>query len=143
MIKERESNGLYRLLYVSRSSNGMVDAAVTARDIADGSEPTNRANGVTGALVAHASWFIQALEGPHEAVTSIYAKIAKDPRHRDLQVISVEPIEARLFPRWGMRAGRMQPTDLEPMFDASKMTEATLLGLLKLAVFGFAKPRAA
>ena len=45
---------------------------------------------------------MQVLEGPDEAVNSLYEKIKSDPRHKDVSIISREQISARQFSAWEM-----------------------------------------
>ena len=45
---------------------------------------------------------MQVLEGPDEAVMSLYEKIASDPRHKAVSIISKEQIQKRQFPAWEM-----------------------------------------
>ena len=47
--------------------------------------------------------FVQALEGDSKAVTALFNRIANDPRHRDVELVSHGPIGNRRFEEWGMR----------------------------------------
>jgi len=47
----------------------------------------NRALGVSGMLVFHDCTFLQALEGEQRAVNEIFARIASDRRHRDIEIL--------------------------------------------------------
>jgi Sensors of blue-light using FAD len=58
----------------------------------------NRALGVSGMLVFHDRTFLQALEGEQRAVNEIFASIAADPRHRDIDILHRGPgFDQRLF----------------------------------------------
>lgn len=46
--------------------------------------------------------FMQVLEGEEETVEALMSKIADDPRHHEIIVLSREPIEARDFGKWSM-----------------------------------------
>lgn len=58
--------------------------------------------GVTGLLLYCNGCFMQVLEGPVDAVEALYKRIAKDPRHRSLIQLSMEPISERDFGNWSM-----------------------------------------
>jgi len=59
------------------------------------SRANNQAAGVTGMLLHADGRFFQVLEGPEPAVEGVYARIAADPRHRELRRVLVEPIARR------------------------------------------------
>jgi Sensors of blue-light using FAD len=58
----------------------------------------NSALGVSGMLVFHGGTFLQALEGEKRAVNEIFASIASDQRHGDIDVLHRGPgIDQRVF----------------------------------------------
>ncbi|CCE74055.1 BLUF domain-containing protein [Clavibacter nebraskensis] len=57
---------------------------------------------LTGLLLHRDGRFMQVLEGPHDAVESVYAAIEADPRHTDVRLLLDEEIPARQFPQWSM-----------------------------------------
>jgi hypothetical protein len=81
------------------------------RDILIASIKNNRTVAVTGLLVAHKDWFLQALEGPVQAVMTTYHRIAGDPRHTDPALRFVRNAETRLFARWTMCGQTMSEAD--------------------------------
>ncbi len=92
---------LYNLVYCSRATAGVDDAAV-ARIIAS-SRRHNPARGITGLLVFGSGVFFQWLEGPRDNVLELMATLKTDPRHD--QVVSLsesEEVRERLFPEWDM-----------------------------------------
>ena len=59
--------------------------------------------GITGLLVYGQGIFFQWLEGPHDNVSQLLARISADPRHTNVVVLSQEDeIRDRLFPEWDM-----------------------------------------
>ena len=61
---------------------------------------------------------MQVVEGPIEAVDGLFQKIAADPRHKDVLVLSLQDeVEDRQFPTWAMKkvnldeqaAARLEP----------------------------------
>ena len=106
---------LHRVVYVSRWSNGLgEDAEAALHRIVAVSIGNNRTSDITGLLVAHEGWFLQAVEGPQTAVTALVARIIRDPRHRCVRVLREGPAEARLFQDWDMAGARLSP-EAEPL----------------------------
>lgn len=44
--------------------------------------------------------FMQAVEGPHDSVAEVFARITADPRHHGLLHLLDEQVEQRSFPVW-------------------------------------------
>jgi hypothetical protein len=66
------------------------------------SDAHNNKHGVSGILLATKSHFMQVLEGPYEIVNDTFMRIARDPRHDDIKLVSFNIIDARIFEAWGM-----------------------------------------
>src|SRR6478609_8978567 len=90
------SRTLHRLIYASRERIG-ADLDHELGTIIRASIANNREVSVTGLLLVHAGWFLQALEGPAEAVMTTYGRIARDKRHSDCKILSAGPAERREF----------------------------------------------
>ena len=88
------------LIYVSTSIKLMKDDELL--DILKVSRENNTSGDITGMLLYKGGNFMQVLEGPDDAVNDIFEKIKKDPRHKDVSVISREQIQTRQFPSWEM-----------------------------------------
>lgn len=88
---------MLQLVYISTAVG---DVALTP--ILAASRRNNARAGVTGLLYADQRRFLQALEGEAEAVEQAYARIALDPRHRALVVLSRRTIASREFGPWAM-----------------------------------------
>ncbi|WP_411281955.1 BLUF domain-containing protein [Gemmatimonas sp.] len=90
-----------RLLYSSDALEGL-----RYRDfltIMEKAAETNRERAITGMLCYGGGQFLQALEGERLTVNALYHHIAKDPRHSNCQLLSVEEIGARDFAEWSMK----------------------------------------
>jgi hypothetical protein len=96
---EKEKNML-SLIYVSTSVEIMNNDELL--DILKKSHENNKAGNVTGMLLYKGGNFMQVLEGPDDVVNAIFEKVKKDPRHKDVMVISREQIQTRQFPSWEM-----------------------------------------
>ncbi|GAA3386951.1 BLUF domain-containing protein [Cryptosporangium minutisporangium] len=57
---------------------------------------------VTGVLIFDGTHFCQCLEGDREQVTALFCKIAADPRHARVCLVTVADVEERDFPNWSM-----------------------------------------
>ena len=73
-----------RHLLVSRAAPGVGPAEVC--DIVRVAYARNAAAGLTGALLFLDGWFVQALEGPAEALAAAFERIRRDPRHGGLEL---------------------------------------------------------
>lgn len=131
---------LFRLVYASHAVlpnpdlfEGTVEAILTA------SQPNNARLGVTGLLLAHRGWFVQALEGPRRHVSQVFGSIGRDLRHARLELLTGGPAEDRLFGQWSMCARAITPVaapilealDLDPNFDPFIMEGDRVLRLLR------------
>lgn len=108
---------LKRVSYISKFSRPLTNDEVA--QLATDAAERNRQLGVTGMLMSSGGIFYQVLEGPLEAVDSLFQKIAIDPRHKDVLVLSVqEEVEDRQFPSWAMKKVNLDEeavTRLEPI----------------------------
>lgn len=93
-------SALIRVLYLSRARPGLQSSDI--RDILETSKARNAALDITGVLCGGKNDFIQVLEGPEEHVIRLYAKILDDHRHSDCALLSIAPIETRIFKAWSM-----------------------------------------
>jgi len=61
--------------------------------------PRTRADELAGGIFHSGNrYFLQCLEGPREAVEAIYRRNQDDVRHRNTELLVVEPITRRMFP---------------------------------------------
>jgi Sensors of blue-light using FAD len=101
---------LVRLLYASRA------AAPIAQDdlisILRQSRAHNPAAGITGVLCCSEAIYLQLLEGGRSAVNRLYNRIAADPRHHDVELLSYQHIGERRFAGWSM--GQVNLCKLNP-----------------------------
>lgn len=103
---------LHRLVYASRRPQGLSrDPEAEVRDILIASINNNRSCALTGLLMSHQGWFLQALEGPPEDVARTYARICTDSRHFDAVVRVSGAVSSRSFQRWTMCAPSMSGAD--------------------------------
>ena len=107
-------------------------------DILRQSKGHNPALGVTGLLCYSGGIFIQALEGGRSAVNALYLKIARDPRHHDLVLLSYEEIHERRFAGWAMgqvNLARLNPALLLKYSATPALDPYSVSGQVALALF--------
>lgn len=66
------------------------------------SQKNNVKTDITGMLLYRGGNFIQVIEGEPDAVLELYETIKQDPRHKDVTLLSKDPIKNRQFPNWSM-----------------------------------------
>lgn len=81
-------------------------------EILDTACRNNARAAITGALVYDNHTFLQWLEGGPSDIRAIFKRIARDPRHTDIKLLSVRKLEDRLFPDWSMTAAVTQDQTL-------------------------------
>ena len=86
--------------YVSRAS--MPVDSIELAILEDEARTNNVLADITGLLVFDSGCFVQVLEGPAGAVDATLARIRRDMRHEDLELVLDTPISARSFGRWAL-----------------------------------------
>jgi hypothetical protein len=98
---------LYRLTYASRSTfkpflnEGGVDGNIA--QILNTARESNKKAGLVGALYYGNGCFFQCLEGKKEQIDLLFEKLLKDSRHKDLKILSYQPIVSSGFSSWEMK----------------------------------------
>lgn len=91
---------MLQLVYVSIARAPF--SAVALRALLTFARDRNTARGLTGLLLYKAGSFMQVLEGEPSTVEETFAKIQRDPRHRDVRTLWRGDIEAGNFVDWSM-----------------------------------------
>lgn len=92
---------MYRLIYTSKTTDSLEKEIF--RDILYTSGQQNSQNGITGALLATPSHYLQILEGEYDAVNETFGRIALDRRHAQVELIVFREIKERIFNEWSMK----------------------------------------
>jgi Sensors of blue-light using FAD len=127
---------LVRLLYASRVAPSVNPEALSA--IMRASRTNNPKNGVTGVLCCSDGIFMQALEGGRSVVSKLFQKIATDPRHTDVVLLSYEEISERRFAGWAMgqvNVGRLNPALMLKYSETSTLDPYAVSGVVSMALF--------
>ena len=127
---------LVRLMYASRATEAVNHELLSA--ILRKSTSNNPGIGVTGVLCSSGSIFLQVLEGGRSQVSALYNKIAQDPRHRDVVLLSYEEIAERSFAGWAMgqvNMSRLNPALLLKYSEAAVLDPYAVSGAVSMALF--------
>jgi hypothetical protein len=127
---------LVRLMYASRAAAGSGDDALHA--ILKKSRAHNPTVGVTGVLCASDHIYLQLLEGGRSQVSALYNRIAQDPRHRDVVLLSFEEVSERRFAGWSMgqvNLSRLNPALLLKYSETAVLDPYAVSGAASAALF--------
>ena len=127
---------LVRCLYASRASVPLHAQAL--EDILAQSRKNNPKYGITGLLVFANGIFVQVIEGSRYEISRLLAKIVRDERNTDVEILSHEEITERCFGNWTMGQANMtsinsalllkysEKAELDPFKCSSSATMALL-----------------
>lgn len=127
---------LVRLMYASRAAESVSSDDLTA--ILKKSKQANPARGVTGVLCLSGGIFLQVIEGGRETVSALYNRIAADPRHHDVCLLSFEEIGERHFAGWAMgqvNLGRLNPAQLLKYSETGTLDPFNMPAAASMALF--------
>ena len=103
---------LVRLMYASRATGAVEQEELL--NILRQSRANNPPQGVTGVLCVCpvSGIYLQVLEGGRSIVNALYRRIATDPRHGAVELLSYDEITERRFAGWAM--GQVDMSRLNP-----------------------------
>jgi len=91
---------LERLLYRSKATNTL--GSLHLFNMLSEARGKNALMGITGHLLYTEEVFVQCIEGPPEAIASLWESLQRDPRHHDIELLARGPLEKRRFTDWSM-----------------------------------------
>lgn len=91
---------MYTLTYESVATSRLTSAEM--EELLEKARTNNQRDDITGCLIYYKGGFVQLLEGSKEKIETLYDKIKKDPRHKNVTLFSDDEISKRTFPNWGM-----------------------------------------
>ena len=89
-----------QLFYISRASKEFDSALI--QDILQVARRNNHQLDVTGCLLYSGTFFAQVLEGSNEVVQELALRIARDPRHHEVQFLLENHRVEREYGDWSM-----------------------------------------
>lgn len=102
---------LCSLAYVSLAVKSMPDDDL--KTLLKYARQKNERLGITGMLLYRDGFFMQALEGEEGTVDTLFERIRRDTRHRDVLRVYKEPIKVRAFPNWTMGFNKVEDEALK------------------------------
>ncbi len=127
---------LVRLMYASRAAESVDQDELLA--ILKQSKAGNATAGITGVLCFSGGIFLQVLEGGRMPVNALYNRIAADPRHRDVVLLTYEEIGERRFAGWSMgqvNLARLNPALLLKYSETAVLDPYAVSGQVSMALF--------
>ena len=120
---------LVRAFYISRSAGPQT--SVVTGSILKTAVGFNRIHQITGVLCQGDGFFLQVLEGERGIVNQLYARIVRDSRHKEVELVKFEEISQRKYSQWSMALIDLSDTDpmvvmQHPEFDPYSTSSATL-----------------
>jgi uncharacterized protein (UPF0297 family) len=120
---------LVRAFYISRSAGPQT--SVVTGSILKTAMGFNRVNQITGVLCQGDGFFLQMIEGERSVINQLYGRIARDSRHKDVELVKFEEISQRKYSQWSMALIDLSDTDpmvvmQHPEFDPYSASSATL-----------------
>ena len=120
---------LVRAFYISRIA-GPQNSVVTGY-ILKTAVGFNRIHQITGVLCQGDGFFLQVLEGERGIVNQLYARIVRDSRHKEVELVKFEEISQRKYSQWSMALIDLSDTDpmvvmQHPEFDPYSASSETL-----------------
>ena len=127
---------LVRLVYAIRAVASVDQLELVA--ILKKSKANNPGLGITGVLCFSEGIFLQVLEGGRSAVNQLYNRIAADPRHTQVELMTYEEVGERRFAGWTMgqvNLSRLNPTLLLKYSAMPMLDPFAVSGRVSLALF--------
>jgi uncharacterized protein (UPF0297 family) len=120
---------LVRAFYISRSA-GPQTSTITG-SILKTALVFNKINQITGVLCQGDGFFLQMIEGERSIINQLYGRIARDSRHKEVELVKFEEITQRKYSQWSMALIDLSDTDpmvvmQHPEFDPYSASSATL-----------------
>ena len=129
---------MLQIVYISTARQPFTKAEL--QSVLALSRRKNEAANITGLLISGGRRFLQALEGPEEAVAATFDRIKADPRHFAVVALSMKHVETREFGNWAMG---FEPGGAGGAEDLKAIVEALIAPLqdrnLRAQFIGFAE----
>ena len=137
---------MIHIIYISRAVRPLSDEDLQA--LLSQCRRDNAQHNVTGILFYSHGNIAQLIEGETETLEPLFEKISRDGRHSNVMKLVEKPISVRSFSDWSMAfhplepmgfetlQGFLSPTHVPPVPASLTIADATLIDLVRLAVFG-------
>lgn len=102
---------MQQLIYKSKATVPFDEEALS--ELLLQSRSWNHQEGITGVLLYSNERFVQVLEGSVAALSDLYGRLLRDPRHETVIRLVYRPIVARRFAQWSMAFHTANPEQME------------------------------
>jgi hypothetical protein len=132
---------MHQIIYMSQAKESTTVSSLVV--ILMQARSLNERHNITGILVYGQKQFMQLIEGEEAAVTELYERIARDPRHQNVFKLADKAIEERTFAQWSMAfeevsaaqfrdlTGYVSPEELAEQLATSSEADKVLLDKMK------------
>jgi hypothetical protein len=113
------------------------DALLPLAELLGEAQRNNVRAGLTGALAVHDGRFLQVVEGDPGLLDQLHLRLARDRRHRDIEVLERRLVERRAFDGWSMASARITPSlapELDMLMTGTAPSPDRIVGLMLEAV---------
>jgi hypothetical protein len=93
---------LLRVMYMSAAKFDAAQPDSLVQQIVDAATIANAAMAITGALLFDGRRFVQVLDGPEPALSSLIDRISVDRRHHRVVFLKRKRVDRRLFPDFSL-----------------------------------------
>jgi hypothetical protein len=112
---------LYTITYISRAPEVRGEQRrIFLGNLVKQADKNNAPYGVSGCLIHVDDYFIQVMEGPREALSITYNRIAQDERHHEINLVHAGPAVTRQFTSPALAAFDIA-SDTNPVFSKYKV----------------------
>jgi hypothetical protein len=116
---QRLETCVFQIIYRSRVATPPTEADI--RHLLDAARTYNELHYITGLLVYGNRQYVQVLEGDEQEVGALFARIARDPRHEQVELLSTELMPQRRFADWAMDFGHVDEAALQCLLHQWRM----------------------
>ncbi|ONG41821.1 hypothetical protein BKE30_03035 [Alkanindiges hydrocarboniclasticus] len=106
-------NNYIRLTYASTTTSKPATIRQDLVAILNEAQMHNSNHDIYGVLFYGNNYFFQCIEGKKLEIDSLYEKLLKDTRHKEIVLLSYEPINKLRFMGWNMKYVLQEPAILE------------------------------
>ena len=125
---------LIRLIHASEVAISLTPSSVQA--IVEKARTANQRRHITGVLAFDSHGFLQVLEGERATVSEVFGQIAKDSRHRRVQLLESVAVDECRFATWSMRFAAADAHGRETFLRRSSDDHLTPLNLTAQSALG-------
>ncbi|PZO82796.1 MAG: hypothetical protein DI626_09690 [Micavibrio aeruginosavorus] len=118
------------IAYTSDITDKDADVQRTLSEIVRVGKYENQRIAVTGVLFYVEGKFLQIIEGPRDSIKALMDKIAKDPRHKNMNILIDTKVDSRGFASWSMESFELRAGKIFDFITLKQLTESFEKALL-------------